>query len=114
MAKKETEPQIEAKAETQNGLGYFPKINKDIYGEIFHLIKEVDSEIQWLEQHCQEIFETGEADQKLTHLIEIKNMLETTRNLLRRESYSLLYGTDYAKYIYGEISEEEFDRITEL
>jgi hypothetical protein len=113
MAKKETQPQIEAKAETQNRLNDYQKAYVGIAGEIVHLTEEIKYQIQWLEQHCQMALEKYESEWDLRLLMELKNKLENTRNELRLQNYCLSYGSDYTKYFYGEISEEEFMRTLE-
>jgi hypothetical protein len=107
MAKKEKEPQIEAKPQPQSTIDHFQKLYKDISDEIVHLTEELEYEVQWLEQHCQKIIANCESEWHLCSLVELRNSLEKTRNELRRESYSLLYGSKCTKYFYGEISEDE-------
>ena len=108
MPKKEKEPQIEAKTETQYPFDEYEKIYRDVCNEIADLITEIEAETKWLEQHCQELMGYfHEADPP--DLVELRNTLQETRNQLRRRGYSLLYGSKETKYFYGEISEDELN-----
>jgi hypothetical protein len=106
MAKKEA-PQIEAKPENENMSDDFPKFYKEVSDEIVHLTEKIKDEIQWLEQHCQKLIEECKSEWYLGSLLELRKILENTRNELRRQSYSLSYGSDYTKYLYGEIGGDE-------
>ena len=108
MAKKEEAPQIEAKAETQNISDYHHTLEQDLLEEICNLMIDVESEIEGL-GHA--VFANSKAERKLPDLVEARNTLARTSHQLRRGSYCVLYGTHYTKYAYGEISEDEFDRI---
>jgi hypothetical protein len=108
MPKKETETQIEAKAETREMIDYHHTLEDDISEEICHLIREVEAELQGL---AHNVYVDRKPEWKVPDLIEARETLARTSYQLRRGNYCLLYGTHYTKYAYGEISEEEFDRV---
>ena len=110
MSKKETETQIERTPQAQDMIDPFSKFYKDLSDEIIYLIEEIKYEVQWLEQFCPKIIES---ESRLRSLMEFKNRMEKTRNELRVQSYSLAYGSDYTRYVYGEITEDEFMKIIE-
>jgi hypothetical protein len=110
MSKKETEIQIERTPQANDIINKFAKLYKDLSDTTFQLIDEIKYEIIWLEQHSNNMIEKCESEWGLALLMEFKNKLEKTRNELRFQSYSLSYGSDYTKYLYDEITEEEYMR----
>jgi hypothetical protein len=109
MPKKEKEAPREAKPQTQYPFDQYEKIYRDICNEVADLIGEVEHESQWLQQHCRDLFANDFWERDPPDLVELRNALERTRNQLRRESYSLLYGSKQTKYFYGDISEDELN-----
>ncbi len=107
MPKKEKEPQMEATPETQYNLDHYQKIFRDVSTEIAYLSDDIEREIQWLKQTGREIYRGVLCEYDFPDLVELRNALERTRNLLRRQSYSVLYGSKTTKYFYGEISKDE-------
>ncbi len=103
-----------AKPEMQNMIELHQKFHKDIYSEIFHLMGELESEIKSLEQYFQEVFANRQLIGDFRDVVELGNILEKTRNQMKRQSYYLLYGSDETRYLYGEISEDEVDKILAL
>jgi hypothetical protein len=107
MPKKEKEPKIEAERETWSDFDHYQKVYKDVSAEIVYLTDDIEHEIQWLKQSGREIYRRLLCEYDTPDLIELRNTLERTRNLLRRQSYSVLYGSEYTKYYFGETSKDE-------
>jgi hypothetical protein len=110
MPKKETETQIERTPQTQDIMSKFAKLYKDLSKTTLNLIDDIKHEINWLEQYSNNMIEKCESEWGLALLMEFKNKLEKTRNELRYQSYSLSCGSDYTKYLYDEITEDEYMR----
>lgn len=104
MPKNEKEPQIEVGLEPRYPFDQYEKIYRDVCDEVCDLLTGIKADAKWLIQHCQEhMNDFYEADPP--DLIELRNTLQEIRNQLRRQSYSLLYGSKETQYFYGEISE---------
>jgi hypothetical protein len=86
----------------------YPKLYKDISDEIIRFMDEIKYEIQWLEQHCDNITaKPCKSEWDLRSLAELRSKLDKVRNVLRRNSYCLSSSSDYIRYLLAEISHEE-------
>ncbi|MGB6064765.1 MAG: hypothetical protein WBG50_08140 [Desulfomonilaceae bacterium] len=99
----------ENEATTDTIADSYPKLYRDVSAEIVHRMSEVKYELEWLEQHCQEMIRTCASERDLHALVKLKNRLATIAEDLRRESYSLSDPWGLIPLILGEVSQEDLD-----
>lgn len=97
MAKKETQPQIEAKPEPQ----YPSKFYQDICCDICEITMDIEIEIEVLQRNLHDLL-SYYFKNEFPYLLEFRNSLEETRNHLSRQNLSLAWGSRLNKILYGD------------